>query len=278
MMKKIKFSSRTFLYAILVIYALITLFPFLWAISGSFKTYAEITSGRLNLIPDNFTIQAYVKLLNIDPNFIRWIFNSFFIGIVGTTLNVLLNTMAGYSLARLKFGGRNLIFNIILITIMVPGQVLLIPNYLIVRYFGLINTHTAVILPMAVNATYIFMMRQFFINFPKDVEEAAQIDGLSRLKTFFYIAFPMAKVAVATQSVFIFMSFWNSFLQPKLYLQNPAKYTLTVGIQSMMSRYSGITQWDEVMTASVISLVPIIIIYIVLNRYFMQGIRMDGEK
>lgn len=266
------------LYIILITYAAVTFFPFLWAVSASFKSYKEITGGSLNIIPKAPTLNAFKRLFMIDENFLRWILNSFFVCTVGTLVNVFLNSMAGYSLARLNFRGKNLVFYAILISIMVPGQVLLIPNYLIVKSLGLLNSYRSIILPAAVNATYIFMMRQFYINFPKDIEEAAAIDGLGRLGTFYRVAMPLAKPAIATQAVFIFLSFWNEFLKPKLYLSDPSKYTLTVGIQSMMSRYSGITQWDEVMAASVTSLVPILFIYIVLNKYFMQGIRMDGEK
>lgn len=278
-MKKNKVKIiRSMLYGVLIIYATFTLFPFLWAISGAFKSYQEITSGSMSLIPDAPTINAFKKLFTMDDYFVRWVFNSFFICTTGTFINVILNSMAGYSLSRLHFKGRNVVFYIILATIMVPGQVLLIPNYLIVKQLGLINSYAAILFPTAVNATYIFMMRQFYMNFPKEVEEAAALDGLGPLGTFFKIAMPLAKAPIATQSVFIFLGFWNAFLQPKLYLQTPSKYTLTVGIQSMMSRYSGITQWDEVMAASVISLIPILILYIVLNRYFMQSVRMDGEK
>lgn len=266
------------LYLILIVYAAFTLFPFLWAVSGAFKSYKEITSGSMSIIPNDPTFNAFIKLFQMDDLFLRWVFNSFWLCTLGTIINVLLNSMAGYSLARLRFKGSQAVFYMILATIMVPGQVLLIPNYLIVKNLGLINSFGAILFPSAVNATYIFMMRQFFINFPKELEEAAAIDGLSRIGTFFRIAMPLAKVSISTQAVFIFLGFWNNFLQPKLYLQDPAKYTLTVGIQSMMSRYSGITQWDEVLAASVISLVPILIIYIVLNKYFLQSVRMDGEK
>jgi multiple sugar transport system permease protein len=266
------------LYAILILYAAFTLFPFLWAVSASFKSYKEITGGGLNILPKEATVAAYTKLFLMDENFLRWVLNSFFVCFTGTFLNVIFNSMAGYSLARLSFRGKDMVFSAILASIMVPGQVLLIPNYLIIKWFGMLNSYRAVILPMAVNATYIFMMRQFFINFPKSLEEAAYIDGLNRVGTFFRIAMPLAKPAIATQSVFIFLGFWNEFLKPKLYLAVPSKYTLTVGIQSMMSRYAGITQWDEVMAASVISLIPILILYIVLNKYFMKSVRMDGEK
>ncbi len=266
------------LYAILITYAVVTFFPFLWAVSASFKTYKEITGGGLNVIPKAATIAAYIRLLTMDSNFMRWILNSFFVCIVGTFFNVIFNSMAGYALSRLHFKGRDMVFYAILASIMVPAQVLLIPNYLIIKYFGMLNSFRAVIIPVAVNATYIFMMRQFYINFPKSLEEAAAIDGLNRVGVFFRIAIPLAKPAIATQSVFIFLGLWNEFLKPKLYLAVPQKYTLTVGIQTMMSQYGGITQWDEVMAASVISLIPILLLYIALNKYFMHGVRMDGEK
>lgn len=278
-MKKIKrFNARNILYIILITYAVFTLFPFLWAVSGSFKTYKEITGGGINIIPKAPTIDAYVKLFYMNDNFIKWIFNSFMIGIVGTSLNVLFNSMAGYALSRLKFRGRDTIFYMLMAMIMVPVQVLLIPNYLIVKKLGLLNSYSAVILPAAINITYIFMMRQFFINFPKSLEEAAKLDGLGRIGTFFKVVLPLAKPALATQSIFIFLGFWNEFLKPKLYLSDPSKYTMTVGIQTMLSQYGAITQWDEVLAASVISLIPILILYIILNKYFMKGIRMDGDK
>ncbi len=270
--------SRVILYTILIMYGVITTFPFLWAVSGSFKTYQELTSGGLNLIPRQFTTHSYRQLFSQSDLFIRWIYNSFAIGIIGTFINVILNSMAGYALARVHFKGRNAIFYLLLAMIMVPAQVLIIPNYLIISSLGLLNSYTAVILPAAINVTFIFMMRQFFVNFPKSLEEAASIDGLGRLGIYFRIVFPLAKPALATQSIFIFMGFWNEFLRPKLYLRNPSQYTLTVGIQTMMAQYGPITQWDLVLTASVVSIIPIIILYIVLNKYFIQGVNINIEK
>lgn len=269
---------KILIYSILIFYALITLYPFIWTVASSFKPYAEIVSGTFKILPEDFTLESYEYLFSKNENFIQWIKNSLFICIVGTTLNIFLNTMAGYSLARIHFRGRNFIFYMILATIMVPAQVLMIPNYLVIKNLGLLNTYAAVILPSAVNATYIFMMRQFFINFPKEVEEAGQIDGLGRMGLFFRIAMPLARTAIATQAIFIFLGLWNEFLKPKMYLTDPSMYTLTIGIQSLTSGSDNATQWDLVLAASVISLVPILIMYIIFNKYFLVGIRMDGEK
>lgn len=268
--------GRAILYIILGIYAVITLYPFLWAFFASFKEYAEIVGGGLHIIPRSPTIDNFVHILTRDANFPRWVFNSLYIGFVTTILNIIFNSMAGYALARLSFPGRKPLFMLVLAVIMVPGQILLIPNFLIMRDLNILNTHWSLILPAAINFTYIFMMRQFFLNFPKDIEEAAAIDGLSRLQIFFRIVFPMARAAIATQGIFIFLAQWNEFLRPLLYLADPSLFTLTLGLQTFQDRYA--TQWNLIMAGSVISLIPILLLYIALNKYFMQGFRVGGDK
>ncbi|WOO88047.1 carbohydrate ABC transporter permease [Mollicutes bacterium LVI A0039] len=269
---------KVVLYTIVFGYAIFTLFPFVWAVAASFKPVSEIVGGNLSIIPENPTLDAYKSLLVENNMFWRWLLNSFFISGVATVCNVLFNTMAGYSLARIHFRGKNLVANLIIATITIPGQVLLIPNYVIVTQMGLNNTYTAVILLSAINASYIIMMRQFFINFPREVEEAGQIDGLSRFGIFFRLSFPIAKPAIATQSLFIFMGVWNEFLKTKLYLSSPDKYTITVGLQALSQSQGDSVPWDLVMASSVMSIVPMIILYIILNRYFLEGVRIGGDK
>ncbi len=268
--------SKILLYGFLIIYSIITLYPFLWAISASFKPYAEIVSGSFSLFSKNFTSDNYIYIFTRDKNFMNWVINSVIVATIGTFINILFNSLAGYALARLEFPGRNFIFYLILALIMVPGQVLLIPNFLIISKLGLLNHLPSIILPMAANATYIFMMRQFFLNFPKSVEEAAAIDGLGRFQIFLRIALPIALPSVSTQGIFVFLAMWNNFQLPMLYLKDPAKYTLTLGLQTFQGRYA--TQWNYTMAASVMSILPIIFLYIILNKYFMKGIRLGGEK
>lgn len=265
------------LYTVLVIYAVATFYPFIWAVAASFKPLKEIVSGDLKLIPQNFTLNNYQYVLGRSSLFTRWFANSVIISIIGTAINILLNTMAGYALARLNFPGRQRIYYGFLALMMVPTQVLLIPNYLILMNLGMLDSFTALILPAAINIGNIFMMRQFFLSFPKDVEEAAAIDGLGRIQTFFRIVMPLARPSIATQAVFIFMGFWNEFMKPMLYLSTPSKYTLTLGLQTFQSQNGGV-RWDQTMAASVITIIPIIILYLVFNKYFLQGVRMDGEK
>lgn len=268
--------GKVITYTVLIGYAVVTLYPFLWALSASFKPYNEIIGGGLSLFSENFTLDNYKYMFSIGSDFMLWFGNSFFIAIVGTVLNVIFNSMAGYALARLSFPGKKSIFNIIIAVMMVPSQILIIPNYLIIKELGMLNTFSSIIIPSAVNVTYIFMMRQFFMNFPKDVEEAAGLEGLNRRQIFFKIIMPMAKPAVATQALFIFIGFWNNFMMPMLYLNSPEKYTLTLGLQMFQTQYA--SQWNYIMAASMITISPILLMYVVLNKYFMEGVRLGGEK
>jgi multiple sugar transport system permease protein len=163
-----------------------------------------------------------------------------------------------------------------MIAIMVPAQILLIPNYLIMKSLGLLDTYSALIIPSAINFSYIFMMRQFYLSFPKEIEEAAQLDGLSRLSIFFRIVMPMSKASLGTQAIFVFLGFWNDFMKPLLYITTQEKYTLTLGLQSFQSQHA--TQWNYIMAAAVVTIAPIIILYILLNKYFMRSDKVGGDK
>lgn len=276
-MKTKKFNLvYIFVYSILVIYAIITVIPFVWTILSSFKSYSEIVGKEFTFLPKVWTLGNYKYLFSQEPLFLRWIFNSIFIGVTVTFLNIIFNTMCGYALARLDFKGKNILLYIILLVLAVPGQILMIPTYIILYNLGWIDDYKAMIIPSMVNATYIFMMRQFFINFPKEVEEAASIDGLNRFQILFYMAFPIAKPAIATQAIFIFMSSWNDFMKPLLYMTSRENFTLTVGLKYFQTQYY--TYWNYVMAAAVVSVIPILILYIILNKYFMDGMRIGGDK
>ncbi|MFN7252636.1 MAG: carbohydrate ABC transporter permease [Anaerobacillus sp.] len=268
--------GRIILYIILTSYAIVTLVPFLWALSSSFKSLEEIVSGTLNFIPRDFTLDNYREIFIRQPLFARWLFNSVFIAVVGTGLNVLFNSMAGYALARLTFPGKKSVFILVLVVLMIPGQVTLIPNYLILRDLGWLNSYQGMIVPGMVNATFIFMMRQFFINFPKELEESAELDGLSRIGTFFKIVLPLAKPAIAAQIIFVFMGFWNNFMQPLIVLSDPQMFTLPLGLNSFKGQY--ISFWNYIMAASMVFTLPVLLIYAFFNRYFIKGITFTGSK
>lgn len=275
MKRKIGFG-KGLLYTILTVYALITLIPFLWALSSSFKTLEEIVSGTISFIPREFTLENYKMIFVEQELFPRWLFNSIFIAVSVTSLNILFNSMAGYALARLSFPGKKTLFIIILAVLMIPGQVTMIPNYLILKEIGWLNSYQGMIVPGMINATFIFMMRQFFINFPKELEEAAELDGLGKFGTFFRIVLPMATPALAAQAIFVFMGSWNDFMRPLIILADPELFTLPLGLNTFKGQY--ISYWNYIMAASMVFTLPVLLLYAFFNRYFIKGISFTGDK
>lgn len=271
----IKLSS-ILIYLLLGFYALITLIPFIWALSASFKPLSEIVAGGINLLPQNFTLKNYQQIFQQEPLFLRWLFNSIFIAVSVTGLNLIFNSMAGYALARLRFRGRKFWFFLILAVLAVPGQVTLIPTFLILKQFGWLNSYQGMIIPAMVNATFIFMMRQFFLNFPPELEEAAQLDGLGSWGIFRYIVLPLAKPALAAQAIFVFMGSWNNFMMPVVILFDPQMFTLPLGLNSFKGQY--ISYWNYIMAASMIFTLPALAIYAFFNRYFIEGVTFTGNK
>lgn len=275
-MKKKLTIGKALLYGILIVYAVITVIPFLWALSSSFKNLDEIVSGAINFIPKQFTLNNYKEIFVQQELFPRWLFNSVFIATSVTLLNMIFNSMAGYALARLQFPGKRTIFVIVLAVLMIPMQVTMIPNYLILKSLGWLNSYQGMIIPMMINATFIFMMRQFFVNFPKELEEAAELDGLSKMGTFFRIVLPLAKPALAAQAIFVFMGSWNDFMRPLIILSSPELFTLPIGLNTFKGQY--ISYWNYIMAASMVFTLPILLIYTFFSRYFIKGVSFSGGK
>lgn len=267
---------KLLLYFFLIVYALITLIPFLWALSASFKPLSEIVSGEPNFLPKNFTLENYQQLFQQEPLFLRWLFNSVIIAVSVTVLNLLFNSMAGYALARLRFAGKCFWFFLILAVLAVPAQITLIPTFLILKAIGWLNSYQGMIVPSMVNATFIFMMRQFFVNFPRELEEAAQLDGLNTFGIFRHIVLPLAKPALAAQAVFVFMGSWNNFLLPVVILFEPEMFTLPLGLNTFKGQY--ISYWNYIMAASMVFTLPALGIYAFFNRYFIQSVTFTGGK
>ncbi|MBO3457895.1 carbohydrate ABC transporter permease [Aetokthonos hydrillicola Thurmond2011] len=267
---------KALLYVILTLYAVITLIPFLWALSASFKPLSEIVAGGSNFLPKNFTLDNYKQIFLQQPLFFRWLLNSGIIAFSVTVSNLLLNSMAGYALARLYFRGRQFWFFLILAVLAIPAQVTLIPTFLILKAFGWLNSYQGMIVPSMVNATFIFMMRQFFVNFPKELEEAAQLDGLRTFGIFRHIVLPLAKPALAAQAIFVFMGSWNNFLLPVVILFDPEMFTLPLGLNTFKGQY--ISYWNYIMAASIVFTLPALALYAAFNRYFIQGVTFTGGK
>ncbi|MEH2364010.1 carbohydrate ABC transporter permease [Nostoc sp.] len=267
---------KVLLYLLLTLYAIVTLIPFLWALSASFKPLSEIVSAQPNFLPKNFTLDNYKQIFLQEPLFWRWLFNSVAIAVSVTLLNLLLNSMAGYALARLRFVGKRFWFFLILAVLAVPAQITLIPTFLILKAIGWLNSYQGMIVPSMVNATFIFMMRQFFVNFPKELEEAAQLDGLNTFGIFRHIVLPLAKPALAAQAVFVFMGSWNNFLLPIVILFDPEMFTLPLGLNTFKGQY--ISYWNYIMAASMVFTLPALGIYAFFNRYFIQSVTFTGGK
>lgn len=265
-MKKNNRTLKTIIYTLLILYSLVTLAPFVWSILTSFKTTAEIAGGG-TFFPETWSLDGYQTIL--ESQFPQWVMNSLFVALLTTVFNIFFNTMAGYALARIDFKGRQVLFSFLLVLIMIPSQVTMIPLYIVISDLGLVDSQWSIIFTTMINIGYIFMMRQFFINFPRDVEEAAAMDGLSRFGTFIRIVLPNAKAAVATQGVFVFMGVWNEFMKPLLFISSPDKYMLTQGLNALSKTFKNSTQWDVIMAGSLLSIIPIFILYIVLNKYFI---------
>ncbi|MBO1057785.1 MAG: carbohydrate ABC transporter permease [Dolichospermum sp. JUN01] len=270
------FWLKVLLYIFLIVYGIITVIPFLWAFSASFKPLSEIISGEFNFIPKHFTLDNYKQIFLQEPLFWRWLFNSVIIGVTVTILNLLFNSMAGYALARLYFRGKQCWFFLILTVLVVPAQITLIPTFLILKVIGWLNSYPGMIVPSMVNATFIFMMRQFFVNFPRELEEAGQLDGLNAWGIFRYIVLPLAKPALAAQAVFVFMGSWNNFLLPVVILFDPEMFTLPLGLNTFKGQY--ISYWNYIMAASMVFTLPGLAIYAFFNRYLIQGVTFTGGK
>jgi multiple sugar transport system permease protein len=267
---------KVILYIFLTVYGIITVIPFLWAFSASFKPLSEIINGEFNFIPKHFTLDNYKQIFLQEPLFWRWFFNSVIIGVSVTILNLLFNSMAGYALARLHFQGKRFWFFLILAVLAVPAQITLIPTFLILKAIGWLNSYPGMIVPSMVNATFIFMMRQFFVNFPRELEEAAQLDGLNAWGIFWYIVLPLAQPALAAQAVFVFMGSWNNFLLPIVILFDPEMFTLPLGLNTFKGQY--ISYWNYIMAASMVFTLPGLGIYAFFNRYFIQSVTFTGGK
>ncbi|KGX92756.1 sugar ABC transporter permease [Pontibacillus halophilus JSM 076056 = DSM 19796] len=267
---------KPLLYTILIGYSIVTFLPFLWAMLSSFKPLSEIVGSGFTFFPKEFTVSNYVEMFEKEPLFLRWMLNSIIVTVCMVGLNLLFNSMAGYALARIEFFGKKFWFFLVLAVLMIPMQVTMIPSFLVLRALGWLNTYQGLIIPGAINATFIFMMRQFFLNFPKELEEAAQMDGLSKIGTFFRIVLPLAKPALAAQAIFTFMGGWNDFMRPLIVMSDPEMFTLTLGLNAFKGQY--ISFWNYIMAASTIMTIPTLIIYAFFNRFFVQGITYTGGK
>ncbi len=269
--------SKVLIYFILILTSFTMIYPFIWSIMASFKTSTQIYNGNpLDLIPRPFTLENYTRAWTLLP-FDRFILNSALISTIVPLISVFLSSMAGYAFARLRFRGRDLIFLILLGVMMLPGHITLIPRYSLMRWLGWINTYWALIIPSIFSASLvfnIFFMRQYFLGIPRELEEAALIDGCSRFRVWSRIIMPNAKPAVATIAIISFKFQWNSFLWPNIVINDYLKMPLQVGLSYLHSNVQ--TRWDVLMAGTTISIVPVILIFLFFQRYFISSVLNSG--
>ncbi|RJP18449.1 MAG: carbohydrate ABC transporter permease [Candidatus Abyssobacteria bacterium SURF_5] len=268
-------KNEVLLVSLLLLGAVISLFPALWMLYSSFRPNEELSSIPPMLLHRSLTTQNYAQLLSSAP-VIRWTVNSFFICAIITLGQLLFDSMAGYAFAKKKFAGRQLLFWLVIGTMMVPVHILIVPLYIMMVKLHLVDTLWAAILPGLAGSFGIFFMRQFISTIPTALEEAARMDGCSEFQVFFRIILPLCAPALGVLAIFLFISNWNSFLWPLLVLNSAQTYTLTVGLATLQDKQT--LDYGLLMAGAVLASLPMFIVFIMFQRWFVQGMRIGAIK
>jgi multiple sugar transport system permease protein len=272
---------RTLAYVFLIGYALLMLVPFVWTVITSFKTIPD--SVRLTLIPQPFTLQGWeTAWTDLEPSLPRMFFNSFLLAGSVMVTNVTLGSMAGYAFSRLRFPGRDLLFVLVLASLMIPDQLRLVPVYLMLNNgpVDLVNSsptnYLSVIVVLAVQVESVFLLRQFFLSIPKELEEAAKIDGAGYFTTFARVILPLGAPALAAVAILQFQGAWNNFFWPLVLYQEQSHWTLPLGLAQFRSFFE--VDWPALTAVIVMATLPILILYLYFQRFFVAGIAASGVK
>jgi ABC-type glycerol-3-phosphate transport system permease component len=272
---KSEITRKVLLYTLYILIAAIFFIPFAWTIMTSFKTIPD--SVNVTLIPHPWSTEAWHTIWT-RFDFPTYIKNTFFLCAVIVTCNLFLSALGGYAFARLRFPGRELLFWLVLGTLMVPDQLRLIPIFLMIVHWGLFGSFWGYIMINLVSAVNLFFMRQYFLTIPKDFEEAAKLDGAGYFKTFWRVMLPLAIPAIAALTILQFQGTWNDFFWPLILFGqgSPHLYTVQLGLAQLDFTYT--TQWPQIMAGSIIAIAPILIIFLIFQRYFISGVVTAGVK
>ena len=262
------------LYAFLIAASLVVLLPYIWKVSSSLKSSGEIFTPVPHLIPSNPRWQNYADVLR-TYQVGQWLLNSFIVSSVEAAGVVFTSILAGYAFGRLRFWGRDAIFFMYLGAMMIPVQVTVIPSFLIIRWLGWIDTYEGLIVPKLCAFFGVFLMRQFFLNFPSELEDAAFIDGSSRWRALWQIVLPLSLPALAALAIFSFTAAWNDFLWPLVVVNSEEMKTIQLGLSSMKGELS---DWGLIMAGATLSAVPLTVLYLLLQQYFVRGVVTTGLK
>ncbi|MFF3444832.1 carbohydrate ABC transporter permease [Streptosporangium sp. NPDC002721] len=265
-------------YAVLVFFSLVFLYPFVIQVANAFKTEPDAAANPLSPIPDPVTLAGFERVF-VDTGMPLWLGNSLLVTVVITVGRVFLDSLAGYALARLRFRGRRALFTSIVAIMAVPGVVLFIPKFLVLNQLGIYDSYTALILPIVADAAGVFIMKQFFESIPVSVEEAARIDGAGRFRVFWSVVLPMGRPAVITLTIISFQSSWNEFPHTLVAVQDPALFTLPRGLADLVSGSLGLgSQYPLKLGAAVLATIPVAIIFVIFQRYFIRGANEGADK
>lgn len=262
-------------HALLIIGSLIMIMPFLWMVSTSFKSFTESMQVPPTIFPKGFKFQNYLEVFE-KINFAQYYLNTMIITAARTAFQLILCSLAAYAFARLRFPGKNIIFITILSVLMVPSQVIMIPSFVIMRELGWIDTFYAIIVPGIFSAFGTFLLRQFFMAIPKELDEAAKIDGCSFFGIYWRIILPLSKPALVSLAIFTILASWNDFLWPLIVTNSDEMRVLSIGIATFQGQYA--TDYPLLMAGALMATAPMIVIFLFLQKYFIEGIALSGVK
>jgi multiple sugar transport system permease protein len=268
-------GKKTLFYGVLLGFTVFSIFPFIFSLLTSFKKPEHAFAP--GLWPNPFTLQNYADVVTGTPLFLTWVANSVLVAVVSVALMVLLALMGGYAFARIAFKGRDAVFMIMLASMMIPGQVLWIPNYATLTNLGWVNTYWGLVPGLVATLTSgIFLVTQFLKSLPKELEEAATLDGLNRYSMFWIIILPLAGPVVASMFITSFMASWNNFAWPVIVLNSPEFFTLPIGLNFFKGLY--VTKWTLIMAGSMFNTLPVLLVFIFFQRFFIKGVATAGMK
>ena len=268
-------GANLFVWLVLVVGALVVAFPLYWMFATAVRPKKEIFSGGFDLVPSTLVWSNFSDAWNKLP-WDQFYINSIAIAAIAVPITVFMNLLAGYTFAKYKFPGRDILFLLMISTLMIPIQVIMVPEFLIVAKLGWVNTWWGVLVPRAAEAFGLFMVRQFMVSIPDELIEAARLDGAGEFTIFRRVVLPLSWPVIAVLSIFTFMWRWNDFAWPLVVLQEQSAYTVPLGLNLMKGQY--FTDWTGLMSMSLLSIIPMMLVFIFFQRYFIQGIASTGLK
>lgn len=276
-MRRLKSKSRKHIivYLLLAVLAVIMVIPFVWTILTAFKTQSEALKVPPQILPSSWSFRNFEAVTEALP-FANFFWNTFLMVFFRVLGSVFFSALAAYAFARLEFPGKNIFFAVILMQMMVPGQIFILPQYMIVSKLGWLNTVQALVLPGIVSTFGTFLLRQFFMSLPKDLEEAAVLDGCSIWKTFWKIMLPLTKPGLVSVAIFTALFAWKDLMWPLIVNMSIEKMTLSSGLATLMGQYS--VDYPQLMAGSLIAIVPMVIIFLIFQKQFVEGIATSGTK